>query len=184
MKVVDENGHLLLSLKQLLEATSATMKITNQKNGRMGKTIHHECTGDDTSPLKALPRHVFQILQDGGTKNSLLCDYYDNTTEQWSSITSDQMCQLIKTTVTKLNLKDRGIVAELGGSHSLRSRGAIALKLHGIDDITIKKIGRWSSLTFTMYIHTQIAHLSAGVSTKMSTSLPYVNIAAVGVGHQ
>lgn len=184
MKVVDDEGHLLLSLNQLLEATSATMKITNQKNGRMGETIHQECTGNDTSPVKALARRVFQILQDGGTKDSLLCDYYDNTTEQWSAITADQMRQLVKTTVTKLDLKSRGIVAELVGSHSLRSGGAMALKLHGIDDITIKKMGRWSSLTFTMYIHTQIAHLSAGISSKMSTTLPYVNIAAVGVGHQ
>ncbi|GFH50467.1 hypothetical protein CTEN210_06943 [Chaetoceros tenuissimus] len=47
----------------------------------------------------------------------------------------------------------------------------MALKLHGIDDITIKKMGRWSSLTFTMYIHTQIAHLSAGISSAMSTPL-------------
>ena len=58
----------------------------------------------------------------------------------------------------------------------------MALKLHGIDDITIKKMGRWSSLTFTMYM--QIAHLSAGVSSKMSTLLPNVKIAAVGVGRQ
>ena len=49
MKVVDDEGHLLLSLNQLLEATSATMKITNQKNGRMGETIHQECTGDVSS---------------------------------------------------------------------------------------------------------------------------------------
>ena len=184
LKVVDENGKLLLSLDELLEATSATMKITNQKNGHMGETIHHECTGADTSPVKALARRVYQIIQDGGSKDSLLCDYYDQDSEQWSSITADQMRQLIKTTVTKLDLKARGIVAELVGSHSLRSGGAMALKLHGIDDITIKKIGRWSWLTFTMYIHTQIAHLSAGISTAMSTSLPYVNIAAVRVGHQ
>ena len=32
MKVVDNDGKLLLSLEQLLEATSATLKITNQNN--------------------------------------------------------------------------------------------------------------------------------------------------------
>lgn len=183
MKVVDEDGKLLLSLEELLEATSATLKITNQKNGRMGETIHHECTGHDTSPVKALARRVYQILADGGSKDSLLCDYFDTDSEQWFSITADQMRQLIKDTVTKLDLKARGITADLVGSHSLRSGGAMALKLHGIDDITIKKMGRWSSLTFTMYIHTQIAHLSAGISSAMSTPLPYVNIAAVGIGH-
>jgi hypothetical protein len=91
MKVVDEDGNLLLSLEELLEATSATLKITNQKNGRMGETIHHECTGHDTSPVKALTRRVHQILADGGSKGSLLCDYFDTDSEQWFSITADQM---------------------------------------------------------------------------------------------
>ena len=50
MKVVDEDGNLLLS--------SATLKITIQKNGRMGETIHHECTGHDKSPVKAFARRV------------------------------------------------------------------------------------------------------------------------------
>lgn len=183
MKVVDDDGKLLMSLGEMLEATSATLKITNQKNGRMGETIHHECTGNDTSPVKALARRVYQILRDGGSKDSLLCDYFDETSEQWESITADDIRKLVKNTVTKINLKDKGIVADLVGSHSLRSGGAMVLKLHGFDDITIKKMGRWSSLTFTMYIHTQIAHLSAGVSTAMASSLPYVNIAAVGIGH-
>lgn len=82
MKVVDDDGKLLLSLDQLLEATSATLKITNQKNGRMGETIHHECTNKNTSPVKALARRVNQILKDGGTKDCLLCNYFDESSEQ------------------------------------------------------------------------------------------------------
>lgn len=181
MKVVNDKGKLIISLDELLEATSATLKITNQKNGTMGETIHHECTGHSTSPVKALARRVHQILMDGGSKDSLLCDYFDVDSEQWLSFTADQMRQLIKSTFTKLDLRTRCITADLVGSHSLCSGGAMALKLHGIDDITIKKMGRWSSLTFTIYIHTQIAHLSAGISSTMSTPLPYVNIAAVGI---
>jgi len=30
------------SLEEFLEADSATMKISNQNNGRMGQTVHHE----------------------------------------------------------------------------------------------------------------------------------------------
>lgn len=52
MKLVDNDGKLLLSLDQLLKAISATLKITNQKNGCMRETIHHECMGKDTSPVK------------------------------------------------------------------------------------------------------------------------------------
>jgi len=41
------------------------------------------------------------------------------------------------------------------------------------------KQGRWTSLTFLQYIHNQIAHLSANMSDKMSTSLQFTNIAAI-----
>ena len=55
----------------------------------------------------------------------------------------------------------------------------MALKLTGADDTTIMKMGRWTSLTFLQYIHNQIDHLSASLSTKMSTKLDYTNIAAI-----
>ena len=55
----------------------------------------------------------------------------------------------------------------------------MALKLHGYDDTTIMTMGRWTSLTFLQYIHTQIAHLSADISKKMSIELPFVNVAAI-----
>ena len=60
----------------------------------------------------------------------------------------------------------------------------MALKLHGYADTTIMKMGRWTSLTFLMYIHNQIAHLSSNLSTKMSTVMPFLNIAAIQKPHQ
>ena len=55
----------------------------------------------------------------------------------------------------------------------------MALKLHGYDDTTIMKMGRWTSLTFLMYIHNQIAHLAKDISQKMSIELPFLNLAAI-----
>jgi hypothetical protein len=55
----------------------------------------------------------------------------------------------------------------------------MALKLMGETDTTIKKMGRWSSLTFLEYIHNQIAHLSHDLAKKMSTHLSFTNIAAI-----
>ena len=55
----------------------------------------------------------------------------------------------------------------------------MALKLHGYDDTTIMKMGRWTSLTFLKYIHNKIAHLSKDISKKMSIPLPFVNVAAI-----
>ena len=71
----------------------------------------------------------------------------------------------------------QGIDPDLIGAHSLRAGGAMALKLQGVSDTIIMKQGRWSGLTFLMYIHNQIAHLSKGLSQKMSIDMEFVNIA-------
>ena len=56
----------------------------------------------------------------------------------------------------------------------------MALKLQGVDDSTIMKIGRWTGLTFLTYIHAQIGALNAGVAQQMATRIHFVNV----VGHQ
>ena len=88
------------------------------------------------------------------------------------------MVVMVRQTARLLNLQDQAIDPDLIGAHSLRAGGAMALKLHGYDDTTIMKMGRWTSLTFLQYIHNQIAHLSKDISSKMSNPLPFVNIAA------
>ena len=89
------------------------------------------------------------------------------------------MIEGLRHAVKALNLHNNGIDADLVGAHSLRAGGAMALKLTGADDTTIMKMGRWSGLTFLQYIHNQIAHLSAGLSEKMSTPIEFINIAAI-----
>ena len=53
----------------------------------------------------------------------------------------------------------------------------MAMKAQGPSDTTIKKQGRWSSMTFLEYIHNQIAHFSKDLSTKMSEPVPFLNVA-------
>ena len=52
----------------------------------------------------------------------------------------------------------------------------MALKLAGCDDTMIRKLGRWSSDTFLIYIRDQIANLTTGVATAMSHMLTYHNV--------
>ena len=85
----------------------------------------------------------------------------------------------LQRTVKILRLDKQGIDSDLVGVHSLRAGGAMALKLHGFNDTTIMKQGHWTSLTFLMYIHRQIAHLGKDMSAKMSTKLPFLNIAHI-----
>ena len=53
-------------LATLLTADLATLKISNQKNGRMGQTITQHSTGSDLFPIKALEHIVHTILYEGG----------------------------------------------------------------------------------------------------------------------
>ena len=55
----------------------------------------------------------------------------------------------------------------------------MALKLHEFSDMTIIKMGRWTSLIFLQYIHNEIAHLTKEISRKMSIELPFINVAAI-----
>ena len=166
-------------LKTLLQADGATLKITNQKNGRMGETVYHETVPDIAhGPIRALARRVHNILTNGGSEDNLLCDYLTDD-GIWKAVTPTDIRKQLRATVVALGLSKRGIDPDLIGVHSLRAGGAMAMKLHGLDDTTIMKMGRWTSLTFLMYIHSQIAHLGKNISSKMSTPLPFTNIAKI-----
>ena len=163
-------------LKALLQADSATLKISNQKNGRMGQTIHHESTGP-SGAVAALARRIHHILHHGGKESDLICAVFQNNT--WVSVTNTNVITLLRAAAKKLKLSTKGIDPDLIGTHSLRAGGAMALKLQNHEDTTIQKLGRWSSATWLQYIHNQIAHLSAGVAKSMSEELPFINIAFI-----
>ena len=143
----------------------------------MGKTINQESTGTYMCPVKFLAHVVHTILQYGGTKDTLLCAY--KCSDTWEHVQSADMILVERKSTKKLKLQQQGIDTELVVSHSLQVGGSMALKPHGYDDTTIKKIDRWSILTFLKYIHNQIAHLSKYVSKNMSIALPFLNISDI-----
>jgi hypothetical protein len=165
------------TLEVLLSCDAATLKITNQKNGRMGETVHQKANGTEACPVKALAYLVHHILSNDGTEDRLLCDY--KTDDSWHSIMSSDIIACVRTAAKLLQLQRQGIDPDLIGAHSLRAGGAMALRLHGYEDTVIMKMGRWTSLTFLQYIHTQIAHLATDISQKMSMPLPFLNIASI-----
>ena len=173
-KQLDRNS----DLHTLLQADAATMKISNQKNGRMGQTIHHDSFDQDHSPVKALARRVHHILSNNdGDDSALICMYKKGN--EMKAVTPNDMITSIRTSVKDLKLDEAGIDPDIVGVHSLRAGGAMSLKLHGKSDTTIMKQGRWSGLTFLQYIHNQIGHLSKDLSTTMATAIPFLNIAAI-----
>ena len=117
-------------------------------------------------PIKALAHIVHDVLKHGGNKDSLLCDVWHNN--KWFFIESKDMIKAVQATFAALKLNKRAIDPDLVEAHPLQAGGAMGLKLHGYNNTTIIKMGRWTSLTFLQYIHNQIAHLSKDISRKMS----------------
>ena len=107
--------------------------------------------------------------------NTALSTYFDMGRQK--QIRPYDINNSIKDTVIKLGLQQAGFTRTNVSSHSLRAGGAMAMKLNGIDPITIKKHGRWSSNTFLQYIHEQIGFLTLDVAARMSRYIPFTNVA-------
>ena len=110
-------------------------------------------------------------------QDTIIETFFTPTYPQGKSVTAAKMNKAIKYAVKFLDLNKKGLLPEHVGSHSLRAGGATAMYLNKVDHNTIKKMGRWSSDTFLMYIHEQIAAFSSGISTQMSNPVVLQNIA-------
>ena len=164
-------------LNTLLTASGVTLTIDRQKNGIRGATVHHQSTSSAFfCPVKAVARRVHYILcrcTDPTTPISLTNITQGGAHEH---IHDQDITTALRFGAAKAGLLFAGYTLERISSHSLRASGAMALKLNGADDTTIQKLGRWSSRTFLMYIHTQISAYSKGWSQKMATSIPFVHV--------
>lgn len=157
--------------------TSATLSIRDQKNGIQNASIHQEATGADHCPSRAIIRRLKTIMQYTSNRETCISTHFPNHDSNFPRlVTATDMNKAVRHAVTTLGLARNGLTANLVGSHSLRAGGAMAMYLNGVAHNTIKKMGRWTSDTFLMYIHEQIAALSANVSTQMSTPIIFHNI--------
>ena len=160
------------SWSKLKSATEATLRIGNQKNGIKGETIHVECTGTKTSPIRSLARRVHHILSNGGSESSFIYIYY-LAPDCEHYIDTNDINQTLKKSAKAYGLFKLGYEKGDVSSHSLRAGGAMAMHLNKCSDIQIRKMGRWRSDTFLMYIHEQITAFSIGVSKLMSTDIEF-----------
>ena len=138
--------------------------------------MHHESTGIEGA-VAAVARRVHHIISNDGKGENLICDVCINN--KWHSVESSEIVGAVRTAAKSLKIQDKGIDPDLIGAHSLQAGGAMALKIMGYNDSTIRKFGRWKSDTWQMYIHSQISKLYEGVAQKMSTHIAFHNIAFI-----
>ena len=163
-------------LDQLALAESVTLYLDNQKNGQRGATIYHTACPTWFCPFKALARRVSNIMSQGGASTTMLSHVGPGT-----HVVGKHINTLLHRAASKTNLVAQGYDLKRIGSHSLRASGAMALKLQGVDDSLIMKIGRWTGLTFLTYIHAQIGALNTGLAQRMSVRIHFVNVGGVNV---
>ena len=160
----------------LIRCTAATLRISNQKNGKRNQAIHHYATTTDTCPVKALIRRIKHITDHTLVPTTIISTYFEHTNRRGKVMRATEINSALKAAVLQLDMKKHGFEAAQISSHSLRAGGAMAMHLNKIPTHTIRKMGRWSSDTFLDYIHEQIAVFSAGLSTAMGTNIFYHNI--------
>ena len=160
-----------LSLDELLTADAVTINLENQKNGVKGAVVHHTTSGDSTfDPVRSMARLVWAIQT--LPESTPIGTYSENGTT-WKSIQSKDIIEALRHAAAADNLVAAGYELCRIGSHSLRSGGAVNLKLNGYDHDMIKKLGRWSSNTYLHYIQNSIAELTAGVAQSMASTLRF-----------
>ncbi len=123
--------------------------------------------------MAAIARRVASISL--GPLTGTLDTVYHGTTAVLK-VTDRDIGLAVRWGATHDSLLLRGYTLNRVSYHSLRAGGAMALKLCGASDSTIMRVGRWTSLTYLTYIHTQIGALTAGLAWKMSTAFTFQNV--------
>ena len=161
------------SLTTLLRADSATVSIANTKNGTKGAFVHHFAVGGPICPVAALARRIDYLR---GHPPATPLSSMSTQARRSKAISDRDITVAVRWGATSDCLLSRGYTLDRVSSHSLRAGGAMAMKLSGATDSTIMRIGRWTSLTYLTYIHSQIGALSEGVAWKMSTCFQFQNV--------
>jgi hypothetical protein len=154
-------------LAVLATADAVTICLENQKNGHKNATLHHTSSNDaNLNPVKAAVFLVHAL--NNMPETTPLGSFIDNLARV-QRVTADEIRSAIHMGAVQENLATYGYTIARIGSHSIRSGGAMHLKLAGYDNDIIQKLGRWSSNTYLHYIQTQIGQLTAGVAQRMAS---------------
>lgn len=157
----------------LMTADSATICIAHTKNGTKGAVVHHDAVGGRICPVAALARRVCNI-QHASPSGSISAVYHSSG--KVTRVSDREIGIAVRWGATSDCLLTRGYTLDRISSHSLRAGGAMAMKLSGASDSTIMRVGRWTSLTYLTYIHSQIGSLTAGLAAQMSTAFTFQNV--------
>jgi hypothetical protein len=100
--------HSLLLDTLLRRCTAATLRISNQKNGKRNQAIHHEAQHCDTCPAKALVRRIKHIHSHTSNPNTIISTYFISGSRTGKLMRGSDINCALKAAVTKLDMKQHG----------------------------------------------------------------------------
>jgi len=118
-------------LSVLLTVTGCTICLENQKNGVKDQTLYHDSSGNDVlDPAREMAYLVHQLR--GQPDDTPLGTCFDGGCKY--RISSSSVLSMVHLAVQHDNLQSAGYDLSRIGTQSLRSGGAVCLKLAGRDD--------------------------------------------------
>ena len=123
-----------------------------QKNQEKHETVTQDSNTDPTlCPVKSWAKVVQRISSyKNSTSNTPINVILRNN--KLYQITSKDNINFLRKTVTSMDNEHLGFGPNEIGTHSIRSGGAMSMKLANISDTTIRLIRRWKSDSFLKYI--------------------------------
>jgi hypothetical protein len=94
--------HSLPLATLLHRCTAATLRISNQKNGKRNQAIHHEAQHCDTCPAKALIRRIKHIHSHTSNPNTIISTYFPHGSRTGKLMRGSDINCALKAAVTKL----------------------------------------------------------------------------------
>jgi hypothetical protein len=154
------------SLHDVQQGTYVSLTYTDQKNCTRGEALGHGVSGDNTlCPVHALRRRVTHLRQFDSPPDSPLYRYFDTSGRPHNITTRDITAALRRAAAAVYHITN--IPPERIEAYSLRSGGATALLVSGIDQTAIRALGRWKSDSIFLYLRTQPSRLTSAYSRAM-----------------
>lgn len=160
-------------LETLLSGDGVTICLENQKNGIKDQSLFHDASGRARMCPKDAMAYLLNEVR-GLPDDTPLGSFISGG--KVMRVRSADVRGMVRLAAVEDGLDKRGYDLQRIGSHSLRSGGAVRLKIAGADDALIMKLGRWSSKTWMKYIQPHISAVTRGLAARMAIPLRFWNV--------
>jgi hypothetical protein len=153
--------------EQLLSSDFVSITFELQKNNEKNDTVTQQKNNDPIlCPVKAWAKVIMNIRKHPKASDSTPINVLWKNNKFYMISAKDNI-NFLRKTVSSMDDKNLGFKASDIGTHSIRSGGAMTMKLLKEEDSTIMLIGRWKSIAFMRYIRKQIKEFSTNLSSRM-----------------